>query len=142
MNIEWLTDGATAMPPIDTRRLGEWIARVIEAHNRIEGPLVYIFCNDDKILEVNRRFLDHDYFTDIITFDYTRGRRVSGDMFISLDTVASNARLVSQPYMRELHRVIIHGVLHLCGIDDKGPGQREIMEAEEEKALALLGDVC
>lgn len=140
MNIEWLTDGATPMPPIDTRRLEEWIARVIEAHNRIEGPLVYIFCNDEKIIEVNRQFLNHDYFTDIITFDYTRGRRVSGDMFISLDTVASNAELVGQPYMRELHRVIIHGVLHLCGINDKGPGEREIMEMEENKALALLGD--
>lgn len=141
MNIEWLTDGATVMPPIDTRRLEEWIARVIKAHNRIEGPLVYIFCNDDKIIEVNRQFLNHDYFTDIITFDYTRGRRVSGDMFISLDTVASNAELVGQPYMRELHRVIIHGVLHLCGINDKGPGEREIMEMEENKALAILGDV-
>ena len=141
MNIEWLTDGATVMPPIDTRRLEEWIARVIKAHNRIEGPLVYIFCNDDKIIEVNRQFLNHDYFTDIITFDYTRGRRVSGDMFISLDTVASNAELVGQPYMRELHRVIIHGVLHLCGINDKGPGEREIMEMEENNALALLGDV-
>lgn len=141
MNIEWLTDGATVMPPIDTRRLEEWIARVIKAHNRIEGPLVYIFCNDDKIIEVNSQFLNHDYFTDIITFDYTRGRRVSGDMFISLDTVASNAELVGQPYMRELHRVIIHGVLHLCGINDKGPGEREIMEMEENNALALLGDV-
>ncbi len=84
-------------------------------------------------------FLQRDYYTDIITFDYTRGRRVSGDMFISLDTVRSNAGLVGQTYERELHRVIIHGILHLCGIDDKGPGEREIMESHEEDALAILG---
>ncbi len=112
---------------------------MIEEHGRIAGPLTYIFCGDEKIIEVNREFLRHDYYTDIITFDYTRGRRVSGDMFISLDTVRSNAELVGQPYGRELHRVIIHGVLHLCGINDKGPGEREIMEAHEEQALAMLG---
>lgn len=139
MTVEWLTDGATAMPAIDTSRLEEWIGKVIEEHGRIAGPLTYIFCGDEKIIEVNREFLRHDYYTDIITFDYTRGRRVSGDMFISLDTVRSNAELVGQPYRRELHRVIIHGVLHLCGINDKGPGEREIMEAHEEQALAMLG---
>ena len=98
-------------------------------HGRVLGPLTYIFTDDPTILDVNRQFLNHDYFTDIITFDETRGRRISGDMFISLDTVASNAAEVSRrPYEEELHRVIIHGVLHLCGINDKGPGEREIME--------------
>ena len=91
-----------------------------------------------KSFEVNREFLRHDYYTDIITFDYSRSRMVSGDMFISLDTVASNARLVGCEYQKELMRVIIHGVLHLCGINDKGPGEREIMEAHEDQALALL----
>ena len=79
--------------------------------------------------------------TSSITFDYTRGRRISGDLFISLDTVRSNAELVGAPYRRELHRVIIHGILHLCGINDKGPGEREIMEAHEDAALELL-DNC
>lgn len=139
MTVEWLTDGATTMPEIDTVRLESWIGEVVKAHDKIAGPLTYIFCNDDKIIEVNREFLQHDYYTDIITFDYTRGRRVSGDMFISLDTVRSNAELVGQTYERELHRVIIHGILHLCGIDDKGPGEREIMESHEEDALAILG---
>ena len=88
-----------------------------------------------KIIEVNRQFLNHDYFTDIITFDYSRGRMISGDMFISLDTVESNSVLVGATYTRELLRVIIHGVLHLCGINDKGPGEREIMESFENKAL-------
>ena len=77
--------------------------------------------------------------TYIITFDYTEGNRISGDLFISLDTVRTNAEQFEQPYDRELHRVIIHGILHLCGINDKGPGEREIMEAEENKALALIG---
>ncbi len=138
MTVEWLTDGATPMPEIDFSRLEEWIGQVVAAHGKIAGPLTYIFCGDEKIIEVNREFLQHDYYTDIITFDYTRGRRVSGDMFISLDTVKSNAETVGQPYERELLRVIIHGVLHLCGINDKGPGEREIMEAHEEQALSLL----
>lgn len=127
-----------AMPAIDTALCERWIAAVVAAHDRICGPLVYMFCNDEEILRVNREFLNHDYYTDIITFDYSRGRMVSGDMVISLDTVASNAVMVGSTYDRELARVIIHGVLHLCGINDKGSGEREIMEAHEDAALAML----
>ena len=97
----------------------------------------YIFCNDKRILEVNREFLQHDYYTDIITFDYTEGDVISGDVFISLDTVRSNSEQFATEYDEELHRTIIHGILHLCGINDKGPGEREIMEAAENKALAM-----
>lgn len=139
--IEWLTDGVTLMPDIDAPLLEKWIAAVAKTHNRIVGPLTYIFCDDPKIIEVNRQFLNHDYFTDIITFDYSRGRMVSGDMFISLDTVLSNSELVGATYQRELLRVIIHGVLHLCGINDKGPGEREIMESFENQALVLLDEI-
>lgn len=139
--IEWLTDGTTKMPDLDTARLEEWIVAVVASHNRIVGPLTYIFCDDPKIIEVNRQFLNHDYFTDIITFDYSRGRMISGDMFISLDTVESNSVLVGATYTRELLRVIIHGVLHLCGINDKGPGEREIMESFENKALKKLDEI-
>lgn len=139
--IEWLTDGVTLMPDIDAPLLEKWIAAVAKTHNRIVGPLTYIFCDDPKIIEVNRQFLNHDYFTDIITFDYSRGRMVSGDMFISLDTVLSNSELVGATYQRELLRVIIHGVLHLCGINDKGPGEREIMEIFENQALVLLDEI-
>lgn len=139
--IEWLTDGSTKMPDIDIARLDKWIAAVAESHNRIIGPLTYIFCDDPKIIEVNRQYLNHDYFTDIITFDYSRGRMISGDMFISLDTVESNSVMVGATYQRELLRVIIHGVLHLCGINDKGPGEREIMESFENKALTLLDEI-
>lgn len=83
-----------ALPAIDYDRVGEWLAEVVKNHGKIMGDLTYIFCDDPKIIEVNRQFLNHDYFTDIITFDYTHGRRVSGDMYISLDTVASNADAV------------------------------------------------
>jgi len=138
--LQWLTDGVE-LPALDYALIRTWIGEVASRHNRIVGPLTYIFCDDEKILEVNRRFLQHDYYTDIITFDETRGRRISGDMYISLDTVASNADGVGEGRGRELHRVIIHGILHLCGINDKGPGEREIMEAHENEALALLDEL-
>ncbi|MBQ4344989.1 MAG: rRNA maturation RNase YbeY [Muribaculaceae bacterium] len=137
---QWICQGVE-MPDVDTSRLVRWIERVAQSHNRIVGPLTYIFCNDDKIIEVNREFLQHDYYTDIITFDYTRGRRISGDMFISLDTVRTNAEMVEATYDVELLRVIIHGVLHLCGINDKGEGEREIMEGFENQSLQLLEEI-
>ena len=101
------------------------------------GEVGYLFCNDEKILEVNNEFLGHDYYTDIITFDYDEDDTINGDIVISLDTVRSNAELFHKDYNEELHRVIIHGILHLCGLNDKGPGERELMEAAENKALAL-----
>ena len=127
-----------AMPPIKKRETTEWVKQVAATYGKKVGEVAYIFCSDEKILEVNRQYLEHDYYTDIITFDYTEGNRISGDLFISLDTVRTNAEQFEQPYERELHRVIIHGILHLCGINDKGPGEREIMEAEENKALAMI----
>lgn len=126
------------MPLIDLEKINEWLISVAQTHNRILGTLTYIFCDDSKIIEVNRQFLQHDYYTDIITFDYSRGRLISGDMFISLDTVKSNAELLGLNYDTELLRVIVHGVLHLCGIDDKGEGEREIMEHFENEALKLF----
>ena len=101
------------------------------------GELGYVFCDDDKILEINRQYLNHDYYTDIITFDYTEGRILNGDIYISLDTVRSNALQQHTDYTEELYRVIVHGVLHLCGINDKGPGERAVMQEAEDRALAL-----
>ncbi len=129
------------MPSFNVALVERWIEQVAKNHDRVLGPLTYVFCNDEKIIEVNREFLQHDYYTDIITFDYSRSRMVSGDMFISLDTVASNAAIVGCDYERELMRVVVHGVLHLCGINDKGPGEREIMEAHEDEALRLLDSI-
>jgi rRNA maturation RNase YbeY len=140
-NIQWLTQNVE-MPSIDTDLMARWIEAVARSHGRIVGDLTYIFCDDDKIIEVNRQFLNHDYFTDIITFDDTRGRLIRGDLFISLDTVRTNAVAVDATYDDELLRVIIHGILHLCGINDKGPGEREIMETFENQALNMLKNLA
>ncbi len=129
-----------AMPKLRKRVLNAWIRAVAKSHGRRVGDVGYMFVDDEKILEVNREYLGHDYYTDVITFDYDEDDIVSGDIVISLDTVRSNAELFGKTYDDELHRVIIHGILHLCGINDKGPGEREIMEAEENKALALLAE--
>ncbi len=136
--ITYQTDGVP-MPAIDRRKTTEWIKAVAQTYGKRVGDIAYIFCSDERILEVNRQYLQHDYYTDIITFDYCEGNRLSGDLFISLDTVRTNAQqFAGGDYGRELHRVIIHGVLHLCGINDKGPGERELMEQAEDCALALL----
>ena len=125
------------MPKIKKRETTAWIKAVAKSYGRRVGEVGYMFVNDDKILEVNREYLGHNYYTDVITFDYDEDDVVSGDVVISLDTVASNAHLFNKTYEEELYRVIIHGILHLCGINDKGPGEREQMEAAENKALAL-----
>lgn len=126
------------MPDIRRRQTTAWIRKVAATHGRKVGEIGYMFVDDERILEVNREYLGHDYYTDIITFDYDEDEVINGDLVISVDTVRSNAAKYGKSYAEELHRVIIHGVLHLCGINDKGPGEREIMEAEEDKALALL----
>ena len=136
-SFQWIAESA-AMPDLDFARLQNWIIQVARTHDRIVGEVAYIFCDDEEILRVNRQFLNHDYYTDIITFDHSRGRVIQGDMYISLDTVRTNAELVGATYDAELLRVIIHGILHLCGINDKGPGEREIMERNEDEALRLL----
>ncbi len=137
--IEFAAQGIE-MPEMDMRKVSKWIEEVAASHSRMVGNLNYLFVNDEEILEANRQFVNHDYYTDIITFDYSHGDRISGDIMISLDTVASNAEKFGVPYFRELLRVIIHGVLHLVGINDKGPGEREIMEAAENAALSLYKD--
>ena len=126
------------MPNIKKREVTAWIKDVAATYGRKVGEIGYMFVNDEKILEVNREYLGHDYYTDIITFDYDEGDCINGDLVISLDTVETNARQFGKSYDEELHRVIIHGILHLCGINDKGPGEREVMEAAEDKALAMI----
>ena len=138
MAISFFNEGNAQMPAINKTNIRAWVKQVAQNHGKRVGEVSYIFCDDEKILEVNRQYLQHDYYTDIITFDYTEGDKISGDLFISLDTVRTNAEQFEQPYDRELHRVIIHGILHLCGINDKGPGEREVMEQHENQALSLL----
>ena len=134
--VSYQTDGVE-MPAIKKSKTTEWIKAVAATYEKRVGEIAYIFCSDEKILEVNRQYLQHDYYTDIITFDYCESNRLSGDLFISLDTVRTNAEQFGSDYETELHRVIIHGILHLCVINDKGPGEREIMEEAENKALAM-----
>ena len=138
--INYMTQGNVTLPNLNEQAVQEWIVAVAASLNQKVGCLTYVFCDDDFILETNRQFLGHDYYTDIITFDYTNSRHIAGDMVISLDTVKSNAEGMGVPYESELMRVMIHGVLHLCGINDKGPGEREIMEQHENDALAILPD--
>lgn len=130
-----------SLPEIDRKKVSEWIRKVAAGYGLNVADIAYVFCDDGKILEVNRQFLQHDYYTDIITFDYSTDRYIGGDLFISLDTVRSNAELVGAGYEEELHRVIIHGILHLCGLNDKGPGERELMEAAENRALNIYREI-
>ena len=135
--ITYNVDGVK-MPKIKKRDTSAWILKVAASHGRKVGEIGYMFVDDEKILEVNNEYLGHDYYTDVITFDYDENDVINGDIVISLDTVRTNAEQFGKTYDDELHRVIIHGILHLCGINDKGPGEREIMEENENKALALL----
>ena len=129
------------LPKIGKRETTKWIKAVAETHGKKVGEIGYMFVDDEKILEVNNEYLGHDYYTDVITFDYCEENELNGDIVISLDTVRTNAEKFGKTYEEELYRVIILGILHLCGINDKGPGEREIMEENENKALAILKEL-
>ena len=139
--ISFHTQG-TEMPPIDTTQVEEWIRQVASGYRRKIGEVNYIFTNDETILAMNRQFIGHDYYTDHIGFDYCQGSILSGDIYISLDTVRTNAELYAPDYLDELHRVIIHGILHLVGFHDKTPEERKEMEAAEDRALLLLNKIA
>ena len=126
------------LPALNYPQVERWIRAVAAQYNFSVGELNYIFCDDEKILAVNREFLQHDYYTDIITFDYTTRTRVNGDIYISLDTVKSNAEQVGATFLQELYRIIIHGLLHLTGQADKTPETKAQMTAKEEDALKKL----
>ena len=133
------------MPKIKKRETNAWIKAVAADHGKKVGDIGYMFVDDERILECNRQYLGHDYYTDVITFDYDDDYEeeniIGGDIVISLDTIRTNAEKFGKTYEDELYRVIIHGILHLCGINDKGPGEREIMEAHEDKALKMLTEM-
>jgi len=135
--IEFISEDIT-FPSIDSTKLEKWILHIIRNHNLFLGSLTILFCSDKYILEANRKFLNHDYYTDIITFDYCENRNVSGDLLISLDTVLSNSKQYEVDFLDELHRVIIHGILHLVGFDDKTAEARAIIREEENKSLFIL----
>ncbi|MDD3787392.1 MAG: rRNA maturation RNase YbeY [Petrimonas sp.] len=125
-------------PTIKKQITKNWIKRVAEKYNKKVGEITYIFCDDEKILEINNRYLSHNFYTDIITFDYSEGAEISGDIFISLDTILSNSQKYKTVLTEELHRVIIHGILHLCGLKDKSDIEAKKMRKAEDEALNLL----
>ena len=126
------------MPDLDERKVSRWIRAVAADYGFSVGNINYIFCSDERELEVNRQFLGHDYYTDVITFDYSTSSTLNGDIFISLDTVRSNAEMVGVSFEQELLRILIHGVLHLTGQGDKTPETKAQMTEKENKALAKL----
>ncbi|HBG58951.1 rRNA maturation RNase YbeY [Proteiniphilum sp. UBA1028] len=137
MAITYQAENVT-LPRIKRRETTRWIKTVAERYHKKVGEIAYLFCDDAKILEINRQYLQHDYYTDIITFDYSEDNRISGDISISLDTVRSNSQMYHTDFELELYRVMIHGILHLCGIDDQSDSEKKEMRIAEDSALELL----
>ena len=127
------------MPTFPKRKMNAWIKSVANKYKKNVGEIAYIFCSDKKILEVNKQYLQHDYYTDIITFDYCEKDVLNGDIFISIETVSSNAERFRVSFEEELRRILIHGILHLCGQDDKTPALRAEMTRKENEALEMWG---
>lgn len=127
------------MPTFPKRKINAWIKSVANKYKKNVGEIAYIFCSDKKILEVNKQYLQHDYYTDIITFDYCERDVLNGDIFISIETVSSNAEQFRVSFEEELRRILIHGILHLCGQDDKTPALRAEMTKKENEALEMWG---
>ena len=120
-------------------RLKKWISEVIVSEGFELGELSYFFCDDEHLLKLNSEFLGHDTLTDIISFDYAIGKQINGEIFISIERVADNAQIYNVSFEKELHRVMIHGVLHYCGYKDKTIDEEQLMRSKEEEALSILG---
>ena len=127
-----------SFPKIKRSEISRWIKLVIEQLNKKTGNITYIFCSDEEILLINKKYLNHDYYTDIITFDYSEKNVLSGDLFISLETVKSNSIKFKTDFHEELKRVMIHGILHLCNYEDNTKFQKKLMREKEEELLNLF----
>ena len=137
MEITFQSEGVEH-PQIDEQKIANWIESVAKTYNKETGEISYLFCDDDKILEVNQEYLNHDFYTDIITFDYSEENTISGDIIISLQTVESNSQMYKTDFLEELHRVIIHGILHLSGLNDESEEEEKAMRDAENSALEML----
>lgn len=122
----------------EKERIATWVERVILMFHKFPGDIQYIFCDDDFLAEMNQQYLEHDTLTDIITFNYNSGHYISGDIFISIDRIKENAATYKTTIDEELHRVMIHGILHLCGLNDKSPKDKKQMQEKENEALEIL----
>ena len=129
---------AIKMTPKEKNKIKLWIKTIIDKENYTLDTINYMFCNDDELLEINIKHLNHKTLTDIITFDYTEEKKISSDIFISIDRVLENAKKFEVAFEEELHRVMIHGVLHLCGYKDKSKSEAELMRKKENWALTLF----
>lgn len=138
--IHFLADDVS-MPHLHEPGIRTWMKTVAASYGKKISQLALVFCSDERILSVNKSFLQHDYFTDIITFDTSKGSIVSGELYISIDTVQSNSDKFQVSFEKELHRIIIHGLLHLCGEDDKNDALREAMRVKENIALDMLDEM-
>ncbi|MBS1571257.1 MAG: rRNA maturation RNase YbeY [Bacteroidetes bacterium] len=116
----------------------EWIEKIIQTENYKKGEINYIFCDDEYLLKINQEYLQHDYYTDIITFDYVKGKTVAGDIFVSLQRINDNAISHKKDFDNEFHRVLAHGILHLCGYKDKTESEEKLMRNKEDFYLNLL----
>ena len=137
MDITFQSEGVDH-PQIDEAKLANWIESIAKLYNKEIGEISYLFCDDEKILEVNQQYLNHDFYTDIITFDYSEENMISGDIIISLQTVESNSQMYNTTFLEELHRVIIHGILHLSGLNDSTEEEEKVMRDAENSALKTL----
>jgi len=126
------------LPKLGKRKIIGWINDVVQKEGRTVGDISFIFCSDNFLLEVNKKYLNHDYFTDIITFDYVEKDLIQGDIFISLDRVKENAKIYKVTFDNEIHRILIHGILHLIGYKDKLKKDKLLMTAKEDSYLKLL----
>ena len=140
MPIRFATQSGDFAVP-EAQKVQKWIAEVVKRRDGQVGNINYLFCDDEYLLQVNRQYLDHDTYTDIITFDYVAGGLISGDIMISVERVGENAEKFGVPFVNELHRVVIHGVLHLLGQGDKSDDEAREMRRQEEEALCLWNDL-
>lgn len=128
------------MPDIVEAEVSAWVRQIAKSYNKVVGDINYIFVDDETMLDINRRFIGHDYYTDHIGFDYSKDGALSGDIYISLDTVRTNSELFGVTFDQELRRIIIHGLLHLCGLHDKTDEERDHMQQAEDKALTQFAN--
>ena len=138
--IEFITEDIDKVS-IDLDKIQDWLDNIIEAKSMLVGDICFIFCSDKYLLDINIEYLNHDFYTDVITFDYCESNIVSGDIFISIDRIIDNSKSLSTGFTDELLRVIVHGVLHLLGFDDKSVDDKKIMTSEEDKCLKIYSDV-
>jgi probable rRNA maturation factor len=137
MMVEVFFEDIEEVPGVNPEFLFAWYSNVCDVESKVLGDISIIFCSDEHLLEMNKEYLEHDYYTDIITFDYTQENVISGDLFISVDRVQDNANEFDTLFQNELHRVCVHGLLHLCGYKDKSGREQELMRLKENEMLEL-----